>query len=46
MVVEFWREIYWLGPVRDYTPLILAVAAGIAAVATAVVFILKKRRTN
>jgi hypothetical protein len=55
MVVEFWREIYWLGPVRDYISLFVAAVAGVlfvatvmgvAAVATAAVFILKKRRTN
>jgi hypothetical protein len=48
MVVEFWPKTgYELATLRrDYTPLILAVAAGIAAVATAAVFILKKRRTN
>jgi hypothetical protein len=48
MVVEFWPKTgyEWAAGRRDYTPLILAVAAGIAAVATAVVFILKKRRTN
>jgi hypothetical protein len=55
MVVEFWREIYWLGPVRDYISLFVAAAVGVlfvatvmgvAAVATAAVFILKKRRAN
>jgi hypothetical protein len=55
MVVEFWREIYWLGPVRDYISLFVAAAVGVlfvatvmgvAAVATAAIFILKKRRTN
>ena len=48
MVVEFWPKTgyEWATGRRDYTPLILAVAAGIAAVATAAVLILKKRRTN
>ncbi len=55
MVVEFRREIYWLGPVRDYISLFVAAAVGVlfvatvmgvAAVATAAVFILKKRRAN
>jgi hypothetical protein len=48
MVVEFWPKTgYGWGPERrDYTPLILAVAAGIAAVATAALSILKRRSTN
>ena len=48
MVAEFWPKTgyEWATGRRDYTPLILAVAAGIAAVATAAVFILKKRHTN
>jgi len=48
MVAEFWPETgyEWATGRRDYTPLLLAVAAGIAAVATAAVLILKKRRTN
>jgi hypothetical protein len=48
MVAEFWPKTgyEWAAGRRDYTPLILAIAAGIAAVATAAVFILKKRRTN
>jgi hypothetical protein len=55
MVVEFRREIYWLGPVRDYIlsfvaavagVLFVATVMGVAAVATAAVFILKKRRAN
>jgi len=48
MVVEFWPKTgYELAPERrDQTPLFLAVAAGIAAVATAAVFILKRRSTN
>jgi hypothetical protein len=48
MVVEFWPKTgYEWGPEpRDYTPLILAVAAGIAAVATAALSILKRRSTN
>jgi hypothetical protein len=48
MVAEFWPKTgyEWAAGRRDYTPLILAVAAGIAAVATAAVFILKKRHTN
>ncbi len=47
MVVEFWPKTgyEWATGRRDYTPLILAVAAG-AAVATAAVFILKRRSTN
>jgi hypothetical protein len=53
MVVEFWPKTgyEWATGRRDYTPLlvdtplILAVAAG-AAVATAAVFILKRRPTN
>jgi hypothetical protein len=48
MVVEFWPKTgYGWGPEpRDYTPLILAVAAGAAAVATAALSILKRRSTN
>ena len=56
MVVEFWHEIYGVDPVRGYISLFVAAAAvgvlfvatvmGVAAVATAAVFILKKRRTN
>jgi len=48
MVAEFWPKTGYEWPAgrRDYTPLILAVAAGIAAIATAAVSILKKRRTN
>jgi hypothetical protein len=55
MVVEFWpktgfqklveRRGYAPLPVAD-TPLILAAAAGVAAIATAAVFILKRRSTN
>ncbi len=48
MVAEFWPKTgyEWATGRRDYTPLFLAVAAGAAAVATAAVLILKKRRTN
>jgi hypothetical protein len=48
MVVEFWPKTgyEWAAGRRDYTPLFLAVAAGAAAVATAAVFILKRRSTN
>jgi len=55
MVAEFWPKTgyEWATGRRDYTPLLvadtplfLAVAAGAAAVATAAVLILKKRRTN
>jgi hypothetical protein len=48
MVVEFWPKTGFQRLVerRDYTPLLVAVTAGIAAVATAAVFILKKRHTN
>jgi len=55
MVVEFWREIYGVDPVRGYISLFLAAAVGVllvatvmgvAAVATAAVFILRRRRTN
>jgi len=48
MVAEFWPKTGYERAVgrRDQTPLLLAAAAGIAAVATAAVFILKKRRTN
>jgi hypothetical protein len=54
MVVEFWPKTgyEWATGRRDYTPLLvdiplfLAAAAGVAAIATAAVFILKKRRTN
>jgi hypothetical protein len=48
MVAEFWPKTgyEWATGRRDYTPLILAVAAGIAAVATAALFILKRRSTN
>jgi hypothetical protein len=48
MVAEFWPKTGYERAVgrRDYTPLLLAVAAGAAAVATAAVFILKRRSTN
>jgi len=48
MVAEFWPKTGYERATgrRDYTPLILAVAAGAAAVATAAVFILKRRSTN
>jgi diadenosine tetraphosphate (Ap4A) HIT family hydrolase len=48
MVVEFWPKTGYERATgrRDQTPLFLAVAAGAAAVATAAVLILKKRRTN
>ena len=48
MVAEFWPKTGYEWPAgrRDYTPLILAVAAGIAAIATAAVSILKRRSTN
>jgi len=48
MVVEFWPKTgyEWAAERRGYTPLILAVAAGIAAVATAAVLILKRRPAN
>jgi hypothetical protein len=48
MVVEFWPKTGygWATGRRDYTPLLVAVAAGIAAVATAALSILKRRSTN
>jgi len=54
MVAEFWPKTGYERAAgrRDYTPLLVdtpllvAIAAGIAAVATAAVLILKKRRTN
>jgi len=48
MVVEFWPKTGYERATgrRDQTPLLLAAAAGIAAVATAAVFILKRRSTN
>ena len=48
MVAEFWPKTGYERAAgrRDYTPLLVAVAAGIAAVATAALFILKRRSTN
>jgi hypothetical protein len=54
MVVEFWPKTgyEWAAERRGYapllvdTPLFLAAAAGVAAIATAAVFILKRRPTN
>ncbi len=49
MVVEFWPKTgyEWAAGRRDYTPLILAVVAGAAAVVPiAAMFILKRRSTN
>ena len=48
MVAEFWPKTGYERAAgrRDYTPLLVAVAAGIAAVITAAVFILKRRSTN
>jgi hypothetical protein len=34
MVVEFWREIYWLDPVRGYILSFVATVAGVLFVAT------------
>jgi len=48
MVAEFWPKTGYERATgrRDYTPLFLATAAGVAAIATAAVFILKRRSTN
>jgi hypothetical protein len=54
MIVEFWPKTgyEWAAERRGYapllvdTPLFLAAAAGVAAIATAAVFILKRRSTN
>ena len=48
MVAEFWPKTGYERATgrRDYTPLFLAAAAGVAAIATAAVFILKRRSTN